>query len=194
MDAVRTKIRGLGGEVIMDSVPGQGTTAQIRLPLTLAIVSALQVEICGAPYAIPIDRVERTMRLGEQSVRQLAGRRVLSLSDGIIPLLEGGATFGNPSTQEHQLVVLVRSDEKRIGLTVDDLIGQRELVTRPLPPTISQSQPVSGGAVLSDGQIALIVDCDALSALIKNNSRTPSETGVDLDTSSLYRHAVGRAA
>jgi chemotaxis protein histidine kinase CheA len=91
-------------------------------------------------------------------------------------------------------VVLVRSDDKRIGLTVDGLIGQRELVTRPLPPTISQSQPVTGGAVLSDGQIALIVDCDALAVHIKNNGRPPSETGVDIDTSSLYRHAAGRAA
>ena len=69
MDVVRTKIRELGGEVLMDSVPGQGTSAQIRLPLTLAIVSALQVDVAGAPFAIPIDRVERTLRLGEHTVR-----------------------------------------------------------------------------------------------------------------------------
>ncbi|HYZ82120.1 MAG TPA: chemotaxis protein CheA, partial [Solirubrobacteraceae bacterium] len=69
MDAVRAKIRELGGEVIVDSVQGEGTTAQIRLPLTLAIVSALQVDVAGAPYAIPLDRVERTLRLSEQTVR-----------------------------------------------------------------------------------------------------------------------------
>jgi two-component system, chemotaxis family, sensor kinase CheA len=162
MDAVRTKIRELGGEVLMDSVPGQGTSAQIRLPLTLAIVSALQVDVSGAPFAIPIDRVERTLRLGEHTVRQIAGRRVLSLEDGVIPLLEGSTTFGRAATDEHDLVVIVRGDDKRIGLTVDELVGQRELVTRPLPPVVSDGQPISGGAVLADGQIALIVDCDAL--------------------------------
>ena len=62
MDVVRTKIRELGGEVVLDSKLGEGTQAQIRLPLTLAIVSALQVDIAGAPFAIPLDRVERTLR------------------------------------------------------------------------------------------------------------------------------------
>jgi two-component system chemotaxis sensor kinase CheA len=175
MDAVRTKIRELGGEVLMESVPGQGTSAQIRLPLTLAIVSALQVDVSGAPFAIPIDRVERTLRLGEHTVRQIAGRRVLSLEDGVIPLLEGAKTFGREATAEHDLVVIVRGEDKRIGLTVDELVGQRELVTRPLPAVVSDGQPISGGAVLADGQIALIVDCDALAA-------------------GLSGHAVGRAA
>ena len=164
MDAVRTKIRELGGEVLMDSVPGQGTSAQIRLPLTLAIVSALQVDVAGAPFAIPLDRVERTLRLGEHAVRQIAGRRVLSLEDGVIPLLEGATIFGRAATVEHDLVVIVRGQDKRIGLTVDELVGQRELVTRPLPAIVSEGQPVSGGAVLADGTIALIVDCDALAA------------------------------
>ncbi len=101
MDAVRAKIRELGGEVLIDSMPGAGTLAQIRLPLTLAIVSALQVDVSGAPFAIPIDRVERTLRLGEQTVRSMAGRPVLSLEDGVMPLLDGARVFGRdapPST------------------------------------------------------------------------------------------------
>ena len=164
MDAVRNKIRELGGEVIMESVQGEYTSAQIRLPLTLAIVSALQVDIAGAPFALPIDRVERTLRLSDHSVRSIAGRRVLSLEDGVLPLLEGAQTFGRTPTGEHDLIVIVRGHDKRIGLTVDELVGQRELVTRPLPPIVSDGQPVSGGAVLADGQIALIVDCDALAS------------------------------
>jgi two-component system chemotaxis sensor kinase CheA len=179
MDVVRTKIRELGGEVLMDSVSGQGTSAQIRLPLTLAIVSALQVDVSGAPFAIPLDRVERTLRLGEHTVRQIAGRRVLSLEDGVIPLLEGAKTFGRAATGEHDLVVIVRGEDKRIGLTVDELVGQRELVTRPLPAVVSDGQPISGGAVLADGQIALIVDCDALAAGLSGhpvNRPTSTET------------------
>ncbi len=170
MDAVRNKIRELGGEVIMDSVQGQFTSAQIRLPLTLAIVSALQVDIAGAPFALPIDRVERTLRLSDHPVRSIAGRRVLSLRDGVLPLLEGAQTFGRKPTGMHDLIVIVRGHDKRIGLTVDELVGQRELVTRPLPPIVSDGQPVSGGAVLADGQIALIVDCDALATDLNNTS------------------------
>jgi two-component system chemotaxis sensor kinase CheA len=177
MDAVRAKIRELGGEVLMDSVLGQGTSAQIRLPLTLAIVSALQVDVAGAPFAIPIDRVERTLRLGEHTVRSIAGRRVLSLEDGVIPLLEGAATFGRRSTGVHDLVVIVRGGDKRIGLTVDELVGQRELVTRPLPPIVSEGQPISGGAVLADGQISLIVDCDALAVGLSEPRAAPGRNG-----------------
>jgi two-component system chemotaxis sensor kinase CheA len=161
MDAVRTKIRELGGEVILDSVHGEGTTAQIRLPLTLAIVSALHVDVADAPYAIPLDRVERTLRLSEQTVRSVAGRRMLVLDDGVLQLLAGADVFGRQSTSSHEFVVIVRAHEQRLALSVDDLIGQRELVTRPLPPAVS-GEPVSGGAALADGRIALIVDCDAL--------------------------------
>ncbi len=164
MDAVRARIRELGGEVWIESVRGQGTSAQIRLPLTLAIVSALQVDVAGAPFAIPIDRVQRTLRLSEQIVRSVGGRRMLLLEDGVVPLLEGAAAFSRGSTGGHDLVVIVRGDDRRVGLTVDDLVGQRELVTRPLPPIVLTGQPISGGAVLADGQIALIVDCDALAA------------------------------
>jgi two-component system, chemotaxis family, sensor kinase CheA len=164
MDAVRAKIRELGGEVIVDSVQGEGTTAQIRLPLTLAIVSALHVDVAGGPYAIPLDRVERTLRLSEQTVRSVAGRRMLVLDDGVLQLLEGAEVFGRQPTGEHEFVVIVRAQEQRLALSVDDLIGQRELVTRPLPPAVS-GEPVSGGAALADGRIALIVDCDALGTL-----------------------------
>jgi two-component system chemotaxis sensor kinase CheA len=162
MDAVRAKIREIGGEVLLESTQGLGTCAQIRLPLTLAIVSALQIDVSGAPFAIPIDRIERTVRLAEHSVSSVAGRRVLVLEDGVLPLLEGAAVFGREPVTDHELVVIVRGDDRRIGLAVDQLVGQRELVTRPLPPIVAEGQPVSGGAVLADGQIALIVDCDAL--------------------------------
>ncbi len=162
MDAVRAKIRELGGEVLIESTLGQGTHAQIKLPLTLAIVSALQVDIAGAPFAIPLDRVERTLRLDHSNVRTVIGRRVLDLDSGVIPLLEGAATFEREPTGHHEVAVIVRGADRRIGLAVDTLVGQRELVTRPLPAIISDGQPVSGGAVLADGQIALIIDCDAL--------------------------------
>jgi two-component system chemotaxis sensor kinase CheA len=164
MDAVREKIRQLGGEVVIESTPGLGTNAQIRLPLTLAIVSALQVDVSGAPFAIPLDRIERTLRLAEQTVRSVAGRQMLVLEDGVLPLLDGAQVFGRDTIAEHEFVVIIRTQDRRMALAVDDLVGQRELVTRPLPEIVSDGEPVSGGAALADGRIALIVDCDALAA------------------------------
>ena len=162
MDAVREKIRQLGGEVVIDSTSGEGTVAQIRLPLTLAIVSALQVDVAGDAFAIPLDRIERTLRLSEQTVRSVAGKRMLVLEDGVLPLLDGADVFGRDTPPAHEFVVIIRAQERRLALAVDDLVGQRELVTRPLPEIVSNGEPVSGGAALADGRIALIVDCDAL--------------------------------
>ena len=88
MDAVRAAIRGLGGEVVMTSEQGQGTSSQIRLPLTLAIMAALIVEADARPFAIPLDRIERTVRVADQAVRSVAGRRMLVLSDGVLPIVD----------------------------------------------------------------------------------------------------------
>jgi len=162
MDAVRTMIRELGGEVTLTSEVGQGTVAQIRLPLTLAIMAALLVEAGGQPYAIPLDRVERTLRLADQTVRSVAGRRMLVLRDGVLPLLDGASALGGRPAEGADHAVIVRGQDRRLALAVTRLVGQRELVTRPLPPGVAGSAAVSGGAVLSDGRIALIVDCDAV--------------------------------
>jgi two-component system chemotaxis sensor kinase CheA len=180
MDAVREKIRQLGGEVVIDSTPGQGTNAQIRLPLTLAIVSALQVDVSGVPFAIPLDRIERTLRLAEQTVRSVAGKQMLVLEDGVLPLLDGAEVFRRDTVGEHEFVVIIRAQDKRLALAVDDLVGQRELVTRPLPEIVSDGEPVSGGAALADGRIALIVDCDLLAAENGTNRAFASSDSLSL--------------
>jgi len=195
MDVVRSKIRELGGEVLVESVHGEGTLAQIRLPLTLAIVSALHVDVAGGPYAVPLDRVERTLRLSEQNVRSVAGRKMLVLDDGVLQLLEGATVFGRQNLYppaQHEFVVIVRAQEQRLALAVDDLIGQRELVTRPLPPVVSSGEPVSGGAALADGRIALIVDCDALAALARDSDGRGLPVRPTSQTSTVT--ALGRVA
>ena len=162
MDAVRTAIRELGGEVLLTSELGQGTTAQIRLPLTLAIINALLVEVDDQPVAIPIERVERTVRLADHAVRSVAGDRMLVMSDGVLPIVEAADRFGRGGGPEPAHAVLVRGQDRRLAVSVSKLIGQRELVTRPLPADVAEQAGLSGGAVLSNGQIALIADCDAL--------------------------------
>jgi two-component system chemotaxis sensor kinase CheA len=174
MDAVRSSIRELGGEVLLSSEPGAGTTAQIRLPLTLAIMAALLVDVGGRPFAIPLDRIERTLRLADHAVRSVAGDKMLVMRDGVLPMVDAGLRLahspravgvGGGTQSTHAVIVRGAS---RYALTVDHLVGQRELVTRPLPPEVG-GHGLSGAAVLSDGQIALIVDCDAI---------TPNQEGL----------------
>jgi two-component system chemotaxis sensor kinase CheA len=162
MDAVRAAIRGLGGEVVMTSELGKGTSAQIRLPLTLAIMAALIVEADGRPFAIPLDRIERTVRVADQAVRSVAGQRMLVLSDGVLPIVDASEQYGGDGVPDAEYAVVARGGHDRFALTVSRLVGQHELVTRPLPPEIADGAALSGAAVLSDGQIALIVDCDAV--------------------------------
>jgi two-component system chemotaxis sensor kinase CheA len=162
MDAVRVAIRELGGEVTLNSEPGQGTCAEIRLPLTLAIMSALIVHVDGRPFAIPLDRIERIVRLPEHPVSSVAGRRMLVLNDGALAIVDAAEQYGGTPAEDPAYAVVVRGNGDRLALAVGALDGQRELVTRPLPPEISEGSALSGAAVLSDGQIALIVDCDAV--------------------------------
>lgn len=167
MDAVREKIRELGGEVTVTSVQGEGTVNEIRLPLTLAIMSALLVEAGDKPFGIPLQRVERTMRLDDNPVRSVAGAKMLVLKDEALPLRRavdvfGGAALGAAADLPDTHVVIVRGQEGSVALSVSKLIGQRELVTRPLPQNVAQEAAVSGAAVLSNGDIVLLADCDAL--------------------------------
>jgi two-component system, chemotaxis family, sensor kinase CheA len=162
MDAVRTTIRELGGEVLMTSEQGQGTVAQIRLPLTLAIMAALLVEADGRPFAIPLDRIERTVRLADHTVRSVAGSPMLVMRDGVLPIVDAAQRYGGSPAEGAEYAVVVRGSTGSLAVTVTNLFGQRELVTRPLPPEVAENSALSGAAVMSDGQIALIVDCDAL--------------------------------
>jgi two-component system chemotaxis sensor kinase CheA len=165
MDAVRDKIRELGGEVTTTSVLGEGTESEIRLPLTLAIMPALLVEANGRPFGIPLQRVERTMRLDDKPIRSVAGERMLVLEDEALPLRRAADVFGRAAgDQDHEdtHVVILRGAEHSLALSVSRLVGQRELVTRPLPANVAHGAAVSGAAVLSNGDIVLLADCDAL--------------------------------
>jgi two-component system chemotaxis sensor kinase CheA len=162
MDAVRAKVRELGGEVLLTSEPGQGTTAQIRLPLTLAIMAALLVRAGGRVFGVALDRIDRTVRLADHPVRSAAGQRMLVVGDAVLPLYDAASALGHDRADDCEFAVIVQSQERSIALAVSALIGQRELVTRPLPADVAGLAPVSGAAVLSDGEIALLVDCDAL--------------------------------
>ena len=162
MDAVRAKVREVGGEVWMTSEPGQGTVAQIRLPLTLAIMPALLVRAGGRTYAIALDRIDRSIMLEDHPVRSAAGQRMLVVGDAVMPLHDAATVLGHPADEDCEFAVVVHGHDRRVALAVSELVGQHELVTRPLPADVAELAPLSGAAVLPDGDIALLVDCDAL--------------------------------
>lgn len=162
MDAVRSRIRELGGDVLLRSERGRGTRVEVRLPLTLAIISALLIEAADEVYAIPLDRVERTVALGDDVVRSVAGRRVLTMADRVLPLWDGAQVLGNRDGAPNDHAVIVNVRDSSVAVAVGRLVGQYELVTRPLPPQLADASRFSGGAVMSDGSMALIVDCDAI--------------------------------
>jgi len=166
MDAVRTSIRGLGGEVSVRSTPGAGTTTEVRLPLTLAITSGLLVDVAGQPYAVPLDRVERIVRLEDENVRSAVGRPVLVQREGALSLLDGPTVLGEVGRGpvETPFALILRGHDRAVALAVSRLDGQRELVTRPMPSAVARNAPVAGGAVLAGGEIALVVDVDQLTA------------------------------
>ena len=163
MDAVRVAIRELGGEVTLNSEPGRGTCAEIRLPLTLAIMTALIVQIDGRAVRDPA-RPHRAHRPPRPTTRSPPSpdSACSSSATGRCRSSTVPSSYGGTRADGAAYAVVVRGNGDRLAFAVGALDGQRELVTRPLPPEISDGSALSGAAVLSDGQIALIVDCDAV--------------------------------
>lgn len=163
MDAVRSAVRGFGGDVSVRSTLGEGTTTELRMPLTLAILPALVVRSAGDPYALQLDRVDRTFKLDEVNVKTTMGRPVAVFEDGAMPVVNLSAAFDREIAEDSaQFMVTLRSADRQLALVVDEMVGRRELVTRPVPERVRRDSPVSGGAVLASGEIAFIVDCEEL--------------------------------
>ncbi|MBJ7458553.1 MAG: chemotaxis protein CheA [Thermoleophilaceae bacterium] len=163
MDAVRSAVRGFGGDVSVRSEFGSGTTTELRMPLTLAILPALVVRAAGDPYALQLDRVDRTFKLEEVALSTTAGLPVVIFDEGAMPVVNLAESFNRQSASDApQFMVTVRSADRQLALVVDEMVGRRELVTRPVPERIRRDTPVSGGAVLASGEIAFIVDCEEL--------------------------------
>lgn len=163
MDAVRSAVRGFGGDVSVRSEFGKGTTTELRMPLTLAILPALVVKAGGDSYALQLDRVDRTFKLDEVTLTTTVGQPVVIFDEGAMPVVNLAESFNRESaTGTPQFMVTVRSADRQLALVVDEMVGRRELVTRPVPERIRRDSPVSGGAVLASGEIAFIVDCEEL--------------------------------
>lgn len=164
MDAVRAMCREWGGDVEITSTVGEGSVASIRIPLTLAVMTVLVVQSGVSNVAIPIDRIERTIRLADHPRVELAGtQRMIRLDEGVLAEVDLGASVGYGIEAEPTFGVIVRgAGGRRVVLAVRGLVGEHEAVTKPLPNALGDEPAFMGAAVQGDGSVVLIVDCDAL--------------------------------
>src|SRR6476469_7489533 len=163
IDAVQTRVRALGGLVEIRSVPKQGTTVTVRLPLTLAIVRALLSRVGDELYALPMTHVNETVELKSAQLRRVKGKEVLVLRDDVLPLLRMREVMGLPPTeQKSQQVVVIEIGERRAGLIVDELVGQQEIVVKQFDGVRGGLALFSGATILGDGAPALIGDVSSL--------------------------------
>jgi two-component system, chemotaxis family, sensor kinase CheA len=163
MAVVRTTIRGLGGDLFVDSIPGQGTRFTIELPLTLMITDALIVEISDQLMAIPQITLREIIPLDLGVVTRLENNEVMSYRGRVMPLVNLRALFkltDRPSDKRH--VLIVGNDNQQAGLVVDRLIGLREIVVHPIADPLITVPGVAGATELADGRVSLILDAGAL--------------------------------
>jgi len=159
MDVVKRTIDGLRGTIDLTTVPGQGTTATLRLPLTLAIIDGMLVRVGNGRYTIPLAAVEECVELPEGIEAHAKGRNFLDIRGSLVPYLRLREVFGTSALPEpFQKVVIVASGEGRVGLVVDQIIGNNQTVIKQLSKLHSSIKSFSGATILGDGMVALILD------------------------------------
>ena len=165
LDVVKTKIESLGGGIEINTVPDQGTTFLIRLPLTLAIIQALMVMVGGEKYAIPLSAIKETVIVASKDIKKVQKNEVTLLRGNVIPILRLGEMLdveSNGSPEEDLTVVIVKKGERDIGLVVDSLIGQQEIVIKSLGNFLKNIKFIAGATILGDGKVALILDVNTM--------------------------------
>lgn len=163
LDVVLKSIERLSGLVEVESVLGVGTKFTIQLPLTLAIISALLVEVSDGTYAVPLPAVVESLRLRPEEVHTINSREALRLRDRIIPLVRLSRRFGLPGKGRGDYAVILGRGEKRVGLVVERLKGQQEVVIKALDPAVlGKASPVAGATIMGDGRVVLILNVAAL--------------------------------
>lgn len=174
MDVVRRSVDSLRGRIEVTSEPGQGTTFSIQLPLTLAITDGMLVRVGDQRYILPTTRIQTCFRPSADDITRVLGRgEVVRLHDDLFPLVRLhriNCVEGAEEDPTKALVVVAGEASRRVALLVDELVGQQQFVVKALTGLASRVPGVSGGSVLGDGTVGLILDPDELSALARNGS------------------------
>lgn len=165
LDVVRSKIESLSGVVSVTSTLGKGTKFSVQLPLTLSIISAMLIKVGSEKYAIPLSSIVETGIIQRNQIRSVHGYTMVPYRDAHIPLMSLANLFEvadfDENAEEETEIVVIRKGERLAALTIEDFIGQSEIVIKNLGKYLPQVQGVAGATILGDGQVALIVDPNA---------------------------------
>lgn len=164
LDVVKTKIEALGGDIEVKTELGVGSTFIIRLPLTLAIIQALMVELGDEKYAISLGSIQIIEDIPVSDIKYVQTKEVVNLRGSVIPIIRLDEVLDIESSNEEETltVVIVKKGDRLAGLVVDKLIGQQEIVIKSLGKYISNSKIINGATILGDGEVALILDVNTL--------------------------------
>lgn len=164
MDAVRSAIQLLNGSVELTTRLGKGTTVTIKLPLTLAIIKALMVRARNEIYAIPIQSIQENILVPRQKVKTIQGEKVITLRNQVLPLLDLATQLDAGSLEDTNMlsVIVANVGQNMVGLVVDELLGQQEVVIKTLDSNLANSPGIAGATILGNGQVALILDVAGL--------------------------------
>jgi two-component system chemotaxis sensor kinase CheA len=160
---VKRNVNALRGTVELDSKEGEGTTVRIRLPLTLAIIDGFLVGVGGSSFVIPLELVEECVELNDEHRASDGDQRYINLRGAVLPFVRLREMFAiRSSASRRESIVVIRSAGKRIGIVVDDLLGEMQAVIKPLSRLFSRIRGIGGSTILGTGQLALIVDVPSL--------------------------------
>ena len=165
LDVVKSKVESLSGELEVKTKLGEGSTFIIRLPLTLAIIQALMVVVGGEKYAISLGSIQTIEDIPVSEIKFVQAKEVINLRGNVIPLIRMDKMLDTVSAKapdENLMVVIVKKGDRLAGIVVDDLIGQQEIVIKSLGKYINKCKFISGATILGDGEVALILDTNAL--------------------------------
>jgi two-component system chemotaxis sensor kinase CheA len=165
MDVVKRTIEGLRGALEMTSEPGLGSVVTLRIPLTLAIIDGLLVRVASGRYVIPLAAVEECVELSLEQDLRSTGRRLLQLRDQLVPFIRLRELFASGTQPDpHQKVVVVSTGQDRVGLAVDQILGDHQTVIKSLSGFHAEVETFSGATILGDGGVALVLDVPHLVA------------------------------
>ncbi|MCQ2589835.1 MAG: chemotaxis protein CheA [Treponema sp.] len=164
LDVVKTMITNLKGTISVNSVKGQGTTFTIKLPLTLAIIQGLLVRVGKEIYSIPIANVIESQCISVDDIQHIDNYEILNVRNEVISVLRLSRLFNIPEPENVQecYIVIVGTQEKKIGVMVDTLIGEEDVVIKPLKDKFTVSPGIAGASILGDGSVSLIIDVSQL--------------------------------
>ncbi len=166
MDVVKSKVSSLGGNVGITSEEGKGTTISIVLPSTMSIIQSLLVKSGEETYALPLNYINEVIDVPYSQVKKIQNKEVITVRDHTIPLIKLNEMLDVPNFKEDKsvplTVIIVKSNEKYAGLAVSELIGQQEVVIKPINKNLSKESSISGATTLGNGEVALILNINTL--------------------------------